>query len=177
MTRQLLDISTLATMLGARADSLCAELLPAGTREGHEYRIGSVAGEPGRSMAVHLSGARAGVWCDWSADLKGDAIDLVAQVLFRGDKRQAVKWSRAWLGIDDANPASFEQHRRAAVERREAADRDDAAGHRRAAGIFLHAQESLANTPAAAYLAWRAIDLAELGRQPRALRFAPALWN
>src|SRR5579872_5068464 len=47
--------------------ALLAELLPAGIREGAEWRIGSVAGEPGRSMGVHLGGAKAGVWYDWAA--------------------------------------------------------------------------------------------------------------
>jgi hypothetical protein len=58
--RDLVDIGALSAMLADRIDSLCAELLPAGTREGHEWRIGSVAGERGRSMAVHLSGPKPG---------------------------------------------------------------------------------------------------------------------
>ena len=35
----------------------------------------------------------------------------------------------------------------------------------------------MAGTPAGAYLAARGIDLTELGRQPRSLRYAPALPN
>lgn len=172
-----IDIATLAGMLADRIDSLCAELLPAGIREGAEWRVGSIAGEPGRSMAVHLSGSKAGVWSDFSADLGGDALDLVAQVLFRGDKSRAVKWSRAWLGLDDADPTSFEQHRRQAAERRERSKREDTRRQSYAAKIFLAAQPMLAGTVAAAYPARRAIDIAELARQPRALRFHPALWN
>src|ERR1051325_6468554 len=165
-------------MLAERAGSLCAELLPAGLREGAEWRIGSVAGEPGRSMAVHLSGAKAGVWQDWAANIGGDALDLVAQVLFRGDKGQAVRWARAWLGIDSADPATFEQHRRAVQEKQRAEAGHDAERRRRQAStIWLGAQASLAGTVAEAYLRSRAISLAELGRQPRSLRFHPALWN
>src|SRR5579885_1726252 len=172
-----IDLGTLSAMLGDRAEVLCRELLPAGTREGAEWRIGSVAGEAGRSMAVRLSGAKAGVWCDWAADQSGDALDLVAAVLFRGDKASAVKWARAWLGIDSADPASFAQRRRAAATRRTESTRDDQQRQRRAAAIFLAARPSLAGTPAALYLAGRSIDLAQLGRQPRALRFHPALYN
>ena len=172
-----MDMATIAAMLADRIASLCAELLPAGTREGAEWRIGSVAGEPGRSMAVHLSGPKAGVWKDWAADIGGDALDLVAQVLFRGDKVQAVRWSRAWLGLDKADPASFEQRRRQAENRREEAREDDRRRKRRALAIFLEAQPQLAGTVAATYLASRAIDLEQLGRQPRALRFHPSLWN
>jgi phage/plasmid primase-like uncharacterized protein len=175
--RRLVDISTVAAMLADRADALCGELLPAGTREGHEWRVGSVAGEPGRSMAVHLYGGKAEVWCDWAADLGGDALDLVAQVLFRGDKSQAFRWARAWLGLDNADPASFEQHRREAAKRREQTSDDEDRRQRQAAKIFLSALPHLAGTPAAVYLDTRAIDLAQLGRQPRALRFHPYLWN
>jgi hypothetical protein len=42
---------------------------------GRGWQIGSVAGEPGRSMAVHLRGDKAGV-----SRLGGDALDLAAQV-------------------------------------------------------------------------------------------------
>jgi hypothetical protein len=171
------DITAIAAMLGDRVEALCAELLPAGIREGAEWRIGSVAGEPGRSMAVHLRGAKAGVWYDWAAGIDGDALDLVAQVPFRGDKRQAVRWSRAWLGLDDADPASFPRQRREIAERRAAGEREDAKHRSQAARIFLSAQLSLASTPAEAYLHSRAIDLAQLGRQPRSLRFHPALFN
>jgi len=172
-----IDIATVAGMLADRIESLCVELVPAGIREGAEWRVGSIAGEPGRSMAVHLSGSKAGVWSDFGTDIGGDALDLVAQVLFRGDKSQAVKWSRAWLGLDGADPASFEQHRRQAAERRERSKQDDARRQGYAANIFLAAQPMLAGTVAAAYLAKRAIDIAQLDRQPRALRFHPALWN
>jgi len=174
---RLVDVGVVSSMLADCVPALCAELLPAGTREGHEWRVGSVAGEPGRSMAVHLSGSKAGVWRDFAGDLDGDALDLVAQVLFRGDKTQALRWARAWLGLENADPASFEQHRRAVTKRREEATEDERQRQRRARAIFLAAQPSLADTPAAAYLASRAIDLAQLGRQPRALRFRPALWN
>src|SRR5215472_3075454 len=37
-------------MLASQIDSLCAELLPGGVREGTELGVGSVAGEPGRSI-------------------------------------------------------------------------------------------------------------------------------
>lgn len=57
---------------------------------------------------------------------------------------------------------------------------DDEDAHRRgnaALALFLRACPSLAGTPAAAYLLARGIDLAALGRQPRALRFHPSLYN
>lgn len=172
-----MDIAGIAAMLADRAEALCTELLPAGIREGAEWRIGSVAGEPGRSMAVHLRGAKAGVWYDWAAGIGGDALDLAAQALFRGDKRQAVRWARAWLGIKPTDMASCEAQRREAVKRRAAAEAENARRQQQATRIFLEAQASLAGTPAEGYPRGWAIDLAQLGRQPRALRFHRALWN
>jgi hypothetical protein len=43
--------------------------------------------------------------------------------------------------------------------------------------IFLAAAPKLAGTPVDLYFQGRGIDLAQLGRQPRSLRFHPALWN
>jgi hypothetical protein len=174
----LIDIKTLAGMLADRIDGLVGELLPAGLREGAEWRIGSLAAEmPGRSMAVHLGGSKAGVWSDFASSDSGGALDLVAQVLFRGDKSRAVKWSRTWLGLDGADPASFAKHRRHAERRRDQARHEDERRHGWATRTFLAAQPALADTPAAHYLVERGIDLAELGRQPSALRFHPTLWN
>src|SRR5262249_45379002 len=110
------SIAEIARMLGARALDLCAELLRNGIRDGHEWRVGSLGGEPGRSMAVHLSGDKAGVWCDFAGGETGDALDLVAQVLYAGDKAKALAWARRWLGLNGDDPAALTRTRRA-VER------------------------------------------------------------
>src|SRR5437763_15477305 len=86
--------------LAARVHALAADLLPAGHREGHEWRCGSLAGEPGDSLGVHLRGTKAGVWSDFSTDQKGDALDLVRAVLGLG-MPEALSWSRRWLGLED----------------------------------------------------------------------------
>lgn len=167
----------IADMLGHRIEALARELLPHGRREGHEWKVGSVAGEPGRSLSVHLAGQRAGVWADFSsADQKGDALDLVAAVL-RLDTPAALAWARAWLGLSDEMPST---PRRPVPPPRPAAEadgRETAERRQHAKGLWLAARPSLAGTPVAAYLLGRGIDLAELGRQPRALRFHPGLWN
>lgn len=49
--------------------------------------------------------------------------------------------------------------------------------HRKALRMFLSATPDIRGTPVVAYLAGRGIDLSELGRCPRSLRFHPALWN
>ena len=96
-------------------------------------------------------------------------------MLYRGDKRAALAWARRWLGLGDA-PAPARQVP-APAPRSTAADPDVAARRAAALRLFLAAQPRLAGTPAASYLAARGIDLAELGRQPRSLRFHPGLWN
>src|SRR5437588_10123686 len=89
----------IAHMLAGRIDRLVGDLLPAGHREGHEWRCGSIAGEPGDSLGVHLTGDKAGVWGDFSTDRKGDALDLVAAV-HGFSISEAINWSRQWLGQD-----------------------------------------------------------------------------
>ncbi len=169
------DAARIAEMLGQRAPALVAELLPAGRRDGAEWRCGSVAGEPGRSLAVHLFGPKGGVWSDFAAGEGGDALDLVAAVLYRGNKRDALVWSRRWLGLGDATAPAPQQAARAPAQ--DEADAEAEARRGAARRLFLAAHASLAGTPAAHYLAARGCDLAELGRQPGALRFHPTLWN
>jgi hypothetical protein len=184
MRPPLTDIRELVRMLAAQAPSLAAELLPHGRKDGHEWRVGSIHGEPGRSMAMRLTGPRAGVWCDFASGEAGDALDLVAAVLFAGDKRQAVAWARRWLGLDDSGADPEDAARRRRLTERaltRAPELDDTAARQRtqhaAIAMWLSAHPRIAGTPVDGYLRARAIDLGELGRQPRALRFHPALWH
>jgi hypothetical protein len=107
----LLSVGDVVRMLALRIDQLVIDLLPAGRREGHEWRCGSIAGESGDSLGVHLTGTKAGIWADFSAEQKGDSLDLVRAVLGLG-MGDALAWSRLWLGIEEgdadtpARPAS-----------------------------------------------------------------------
>jgi putative DNA primase/helicase len=59
-------------------EGLLHEWLPAGRREGHEWKVGSLSGEPGRSLSINL---RTGVWRDFSGDAGGsDPISLLAAI-------------------------------------------------------------------------------------------------
>lgn len=172
---QRLDAAQLARALDRAIDRLAPELLPAGKRKGGYWVCGSIENEPGGSLFIHLTGARAGRWQDAATGEFGDALDLVAGALFRGDKAQACRWAASWLGLDGGKPSpvhrtSPHQGARAAEE----PDQDDRM-RRYALRIWLEAQPSLLHTPAADYLRGRGIDLAQLGRQPRALRYHPGL--
>ena len=90
------DAGDLARRLGERIQSLAPELLPRGHRQARWWRVGSLAGEEGQSLAVALWGARQGRWHDYSAGIGGDGLDLVNGVLFHSeDIKQAMDWARA----------------------------------------------------------------------------------
>lgn len=165
----------LAAALAERVDALAPELLPAGYREGPHWRCGGIDGSAGQSLALHLSGTKAGVWHDFATGDKGDALDLVAATRFGGDRRSAMRWARDWLGVPDRSSRA----RHAPSARR--SERSDPAAdgerlRRRALALFLEGRENLRETPVAAYLAGRGVRLEVLGRSPRALRFHPAVW-
>ena len=171
-----LSAGDIARALARAADGLARELLPAGRRSSGLWRAGGVDGAPGQSLALHLSGPRAGKWTDYATGEFGDCLDLVAAVLFRGDRRAALDWARGWLGLDAGRPVA--EARQPPLSPPAVVDQRDVQRRQAAAlAMFLHAQPLLAGTPAAAYLAARGIDLALLARQPRALRFAPRLWQ
>jgi hypothetical protein len=176
----LISIAEIARLLADRMPTLAAELLPNGRREGAEWRVGSLNGEPGRSLAVHLSGSRAGVWKDFAGGQGGDALDLVAQVHFGGDKGRAVEWSKRWLGIDDRDPAAIVKVRREAARIAEATERasaqEAARTQERVQRIWLSCQRDIRGTHAEAYLRARSIDVRRLPKVPGALAFHPELW-
>lgn len=94
----------LAERLGQQAETVARMLLPNGKREGSEWRCGSVQGDPGDSLGVHLTGGKAGVWRDFSADVGGDLIGLwmAAKGVSLAD---ACREAMEYLGIADDRPA------------------------------------------------------------------------
>jgi hypothetical protein len=169
----------IARRLDERIDRLATDLLPLGRIEGRRWwRVGSLLGEPGQSLAVELRGAKRGRWRDYASGEGGDGLDLVACVKFGGDKRQAFVWARQWLGLSDSDP---DRWREAQPQRRApqnvAVERGDVGQWVRR--IWLDARPLKRNDPVDAYLRGRGIDLASLAAapSPRALRYHPALWN
>src|SRR5262249_45443039 len=74
-------------------------LLPAGKKDGPEWRAGSRDGEPGKSLGVHLTGQKAGVWSDFATGESGDLLDLWMAVK-RIDFVAAMDEARDFLGIE-----------------------------------------------------------------------------
>lgn len=173
------SIDAIVDGLAGQVDALVSHLLPNATKEGHEWMVGSIAGERGRSMAINRS-SRAGVWMDFGASEGGDALDLVAAVLFRGNKTEAIKWAKSWLGLDGADPHRLKTYRQdAEVRARQRSDEDRQSEEKMrdmAGRIWRGAQHRIADTPVEAYLCARGIDLRALKRQPGVLAFDPKCW-
>lgn len=173
------DAGEISRMLAQRIGDLVHALLPGGRDERGEWVVRNPTRNdrnPG-SFRVHLVGRRAGVWADFATDDAGDALSLVAYVRYGGDIGDAIQWAKGWLGLDDG-PVPPERLREIPPPADDAARAAEEKARKAAAlKIWLAAQPALKDTPAAAYLARRGIDLAALGRQPRALRFHPGLYN
>jgi len=175
------DAREVSRMLAANMPALVAELLPAAKRHGNEAVIGSIRGEPGRSMSICIAGPRAGLWADFSAGMKGDALDL-AGALLGLDKAAAWRWGLRRLGYTPPGDAPGTQAARPPPPPPDTTQQDQAAAadaerrQRQARAIFAEAQPLTPACPPALYGKGRSLDLAELGRVPRALRYHPALW-
>lgn len=179
-----MDLQTIVGMLRGRIESLAADLVPGGRRQGSEYvGLNPVRGDArAGSFKIHLDGDRAGVWADWadgSREARGDALDLIAYIKTNGDKSLALQWARRWLGVDNADPAELERERaRVADEskrRRANAEHEERKRVDRARSTWLNASPHVIHTPVEIYLAERGINLKLLERPPAAIRFQPAL--
>jgi twinkle protein len=96
------DIREISQQLNSRAEEIARYLLPNGKRESQEWRAGSIGGERGDSLGVHLSGAKVGVWSDFAAGKSGaDLLDLWAAVKGVG-LGEALREAKFYLGVSDA---------------------------------------------------------------------------
>lgn len=179
----LLSVDDIEAMLEDRIEQLVNDLLPNARREGHEMCVGSVAGEPGQSLRIHVGGAKRGWWKDYchggTGRDGGNALWLIAETVCGSDVKRAVAWAKHWLGIDERDPGRVEQHRIEATARAEERARAAATERQRnidAAQRRWHQGQPLASDNLVwRYFAGRAIDLALLPRPSGALRFHPAL--
>jgi len=93
-------------LLLSRVLAVAEHLLPRGVLDGKDWCVGSIAGEPGKSLKVCVRGPKAGLWADFAAGGEsGDLIDLW-QLVKRLSLVAAVDEIRSWLGIA---PTNFEK--------------------------------------------------------------------
>lgn len=182
---ELIDIASMNAMLVQQMDALIDALRLVGERRGREF----VAYNPTRadahlgSFVITTAGGRAGIWCDFATSNPrtgkphgGDPLALIAYIEYGGDNAKAVRWARRFLGLDGGEVSAVSRRKladaRTAAVRREASAKSEAVERRSQAWrLWLGARESLKGTLAEAYLLGRGIDLARLGRQPKALRY------
>ena len=168
MTAPLLPAPEIARLLAERAEQLCRDLLPAGRRNSAEWCCGSVQGEAGKSLGVHLRGAKAGIWSDFATGEGGDLLDLI-QACLGLDRPDAFTWAKSWLGIGDEAPLATPRRpppaHKAETEDREATARTDAARS------IWQASRPAPGTPVEAYLQHRGITIPV----PPSLRYNPAV--
>jgi len=149
------QIAELKRPLERRIETVVQHLLPAGRRDGHEWRVGSLQGEEGQSLAVHMTGEKTGVWGDFSTGQSGDIVDLWREV--RGlDLLDALDDIRAWLGVADDRCDRHEISRRRDNQPRPSPQATDNSWR----PIW---SETVENGPHKAYL------LGRLGRLPQGL--------
>lgn len=103
------DITKIKTMLADRAAEVAQMLLPSGKRFGDEWRVGSLDGEAGQSLGVHLRGSKAGIWSDFASGDGGDLIDLWCKVRGSGLSK-ALAEMKSYLGVESVEP-SFKPRR------------------------------------------------------------------
>ena len=92
------SIADLADLLAQQVERVVQHLLPNGKRKGSEWCVGSVRGEEGNSLKVHLTGEKAGVWKDFASDVGGDLVELWSLACGL-DKAAALKEIREFLNL------------------------------------------------------------------------------
>lgn len=95
--------SEISSALSAQIETVVRHLLPNGRRMGQEWRVGGTDGEAGKSMGVHMTGEKAGVWLDGASGQTGDAIGLW-MACRRVDLRTACTEAMEFCGIREDRP-------------------------------------------------------------------------
>ncbi len=100
MSQHQLDFKRIAEAARPYLPELAARWLPAGRRDGQLWRVGSINGDAGQSLAITVSGPAAGRFQDFADDrVRGsDAIALAAAV-FGLSQVDAAKKLADMLGI------------------------------------------------------------------------------
>ena len=69
-------VKEIKAKLNDRIIEVVSSLLPNGKHMGNEWITGDANGSAGKSLKVHLSGDKVGVWCDFATGKSGDIINL-----------------------------------------------------------------------------------------------------
>ncbi len=90
----------LSERLNSDVENICRLLLPQGKREGNNWCVGDVTGNPGSSCRIQLTGNKAGLWADFAGNEKGDLLTLY-QKSKSVSLKDAIQWAKSYLNIHE----------------------------------------------------------------------------
>jgi len=175
------SVDAIGDMLRARISDLIVAWGLHGRIERHDFvclnplRADHNAG----SFRIVINGQLQGLVTDFASNEKWSPLSFTAELWFGGNVAQAVRWARAWLGIDGTDPNAVARTDRAvSAAPAPAPDVGAEAETRRNQAFrrYLEGREVL-GSPVERYLDGRGISLQSLLRVPRALRFHPDLFH
>jgi len=98
-----MNASELSKLMADNVTLIAEHLLPQGKKAGKEWKVGGVGGEAGQSLSLCLSGAKRGVWKDFSTGESGDLLDLWGHCR-AVSVADAMRDAKAFLGVRDEMP-------------------------------------------------------------------------
>jgi twinkle protein len=98
-----MNAGELSKLMADNVSAIAEHLFPQGKKHGGEWCVGSIGGEEGKSLKIRLTGAKRGVWADFSTSESGDLLDLWVRV--RGvSVSDAMRDAKQFLGVRDEMP-------------------------------------------------------------------------
>ena len=98
-----MDADEVKRSLASNAENVCRLLFPNGRRKANEWHIGSLDGEAGSSMRIHLEGNKAGIWADFSSDHRGSNLLELWRATKQVTFKEALDQAREYLGVAHHN--------------------------------------------------------------------------
>jgi twinkle protein len=95
-----MNAQEIKSALNERGEEFAQWLFPAGRKEGHEWKVGSLQGEKGNSLGICIEGSKIGVFCDFATSEKGDnLLELYMQAMEVVSFKDALRACADWLGV------------------------------------------------------------------------------
>ncbi len=101
--------SDLSARLAHDAEAVCRHYLSAGRRHGNYWIAGDTGNNPGRSLYVQLTGARAGRWADAATGQYGDLLDLMRETCGLVDFQDVADEARRFLRTPRPDPVVHQE--------------------------------------------------------------------
>jgi twinkle protein len=95
-----MDWTDIERKLCEQPEAVCRHLLPAGKRDGAEYKVGSLSGEAGSSLCVNLAG-KVGMWSDFAASKGGKTLMSLWCSVRSQPFKVCIVEAKQFLGIRD----------------------------------------------------------------------------